>query len=515
MAVAAPNQTRLKILASVLELESFTVAELCLHAGLERSMVYRELSNLQQNGTLTSGSAVAKGEAGPRHCPPKRYELTTDSGKRDELESELESFLPDFEEAQSNRHLKKAQEVLNLVSVDLLASKLRSLADTELNRWERGLKGRLAEAQKELDRATWESETDFSEEEASDHPILLATRLYESLDARFKEQVGEERSRRESEAARKVWGGILTSALRAAIPAAKAARAAKAYSVYFDLANFEKVSDSLSEKIKEMASEEESRSKRANVCLPFFSSFELDVREAESESEFLAILAKHGIAYGISAEEPLAYVRGLVCKSRSRDYRLLFDQANLAQLAEQPEEAYNSWVEYLGKKPKPDTEGVEPPVVARVLAKHWSADAYRQVVQKITGQCQASVSALSQTPFEGNAGYRTECKLYNPNRDKSEQQTPLIAIADYLLQDKRLYVVTTEAEEPVVLGLPSFACAGWFRSRVNNKRAWELAGTVEPSERIVKVEFFRGATPETRREVERVLTDSMCAELVG
>ena len=47
MSVAAPNQTHLKILASVLQLESFTIAELCLHAGLERSMVYRELAALQ------------------------------------------------------------------------------------------------------------------------------------------------------------------------------------------------------------------------------------------------------------------------------------------------------------------------------------------------------------------------------------------------------------------------------------------------------------------------------------
>ena len=345
---------------------------------------------------------------------------------------------------------------------------------------------------------------------------MLATRLYEGLESRVTEQLRRERSRRESEAARKKWGNIFTSALRTAIPmASAAASSAGVYSVYLDhFVDFDKISTKLSRRIKEgMESSRDSRSKRLDVFLPYFSSYELDVREAESKSEFVAILAKHGIAYGSSAEEPLALVRGLA--AQSKDYRLLFDEANLAQLADLPEEAYKSWSEYLSKKPNPEAEDIEKPVVARISAERWSADAYRRAVETITKRCMASVAVLSETPFEQNEGYAIELKLYNPARDKSEQQTTLISIGDPLVQNQRLFMATTEAELPVVLGLPSFACAGWFRSRVSQRKAWDLARTVKATERVVKVEFFRGATASARAEAERVLTDSLSAEIVG
>ncbi len=515
MAVAAPNQTRLRILASILRLESFTVVDLCLHAGLQRSMVYRELAELQEREVLTSNSSVTEGESGPRHRPPKRYELSPDPKKRELLESELGSFLPDFEDPQSNRHLKRAQELLNLGSADLLSTPFEGFDDARLDDWEERLKRRFEEAHKELRRATWESETDFSEAEASDHPIMVATRLCESFDARLQQQIGQERARRESEAARKNWGSIFTSALRAVIPMASAVASAGAYSVFLDdnVLNFEKISATLSQKIKErIESGGDARTIQFDMLLPFLSSFELDVREAGSESEFLAVFAKYGIVYGNSAEEPLAFVRRL--KGKSDDYRLLFDEANLAHLAERPEEAFKSWSEYLSKKPTSEMEFFEQPVVARIPAERWSTDKYRQAVRTITRHCKASVAALSETPFDQNEGYAIELKLYNPVRDKSGQQTPLISIGDPLVQAKRLYVITTEAEQPMVLGLPSFACAAWFRSRVGERRAWELADTVKPTERIVKVEFFRDATAASRVEVERVLTDALSADLV-
>lgn len=514
MSVAAPNQTHLKILASVLHLESFTIAELCLHAGLERSMVYRELAALQDRGVLTSNSSLAEGESRPRHCPPKRYELSPDPQRREQLEAELGSFLPDFEDPQSNRHLRRAQEVLSLVSVDLLAVRMEDIGDAKLDTWEEELKRRLEEAQKELQRATWESETDFSEGDVSSHPITLASRLYDGLQARFGELVHQERSRRQAEAARKNWADIFTSALRTALPRVSAAGSSWATPVFLaDLVNFQKVSAILSQEIHEsIEGSWKSWSKDPDLLRPFFSSFELDVREAASKPDFLAVLAKHGIAYGSSAEEPLAFVREL--KSQSADYRLIFDESVLAHLAEQPAEAYKSWIEYLSKKPALESEGFEQPVVGRISAERWSPDAYRQAVQTITKHCKASVAVLSETPFGENEGFAVALKLYNPVRDKSEQQTPLIPIGDPLVQAKRLYVITTEAEQPTMLGLPSFACAAWFRRRVGERRAWDLAGTVEPTERIVKVEFFRGATAEARIEVERVLVDSLSAELI-
>lgn len=512
MAVAAPNQTRLRILSSILHLESFTVAELCLHAGLEPSMVYRELSELQQQGVLTS--AVEKQETAPRHRPAKRYELSDDPETRAKLEEQVGSFLPEFEDAQSNRHLKKAQETLNRLGFEFLTLDLETLDAAHFDRWEKKSKERFREAQKELKRATWESETDFSEEPASDHPVLLASRLYQGLEARFNDQVRRERSRRESEAARKRWAVIFTEALRTAFPAAGTAASSWAHFSWLDdRANLEKVFV-LSQQIKKRIDKYcGSHSRQLELFRPFVSSFELDVRGAESKPDILAVLAKHGIAYGASAAEPLALVRGLTAKSD--DYRLFFDKANLAQMADLGEEAYQSWTVYLSKKPAPETEDLRQPVVARIRADRWSADGYRKAVQAITIQCKASVAVLSETPFEEHEGHAMALKLYNPVRDKSEPQTELISIADSLVQNKRLYLASTEAEQAVVLGLFLFACAAWFRTRLDDRKAWELAREIAPTERIVKVEFFREADEATRAQAKRILTASLSAELVG
>ncbi len=249
--VAAPNQTRLKIRAAVLRLESFTVAELCLHTGLSPSMVYRELAELQRTGNLESNSVVAVGEAGPRHRPSKRYQLSPDPEKRRELEKDLASFIPEFEDPKSNQHFKRAQDVLNGLSLRLLNAGLADLNDTELGRWESELNESFAAVNRELRRAAWESETDFAEEGSSDHPIMIATRLHESLEKRFQEKLRVERNRRESEAVRVTWSDMISSALRTALPAATLAPAGAAGAALLqDVVNLSTVSAKLSRAIK-------------------------------------------------------------------------------------------------------------------------------------------------------------------------------------------------------------------------------------------------------------------------
>jgi hypothetical protein len=117
--------------------------------------------------------------------------------------------------------------------------------------------------------------------------------------------------------------------------------------------------------------------------------------------------------------------------SETGDYRLLFNEANLAQLAEQTSEAYDSWIRYLEKLgPGPEVEKLMQPLVARIGGESWSLDAYREAVGQITMQCQASVSALSETPFEENEGCTVELQLYNPRHDKVGKESPLIPIAE-------------------------------------------------------------------------------------
>jgi len=117
--------------------------------------------------------------------------------------------------------------------------------------------------------------------------------------------------------------------------------------------------------------------------------------------------------------------------SETDDYRLLFNEANLAQLADQTSEAYDSWVQYLAKRwSGPEVEKLVQTLVVRVAAERWSAEGYREAVREISMQCQASVSALSETPFEQNEGYAVELQLYNPRHEKSEKESALIPIAE-------------------------------------------------------------------------------------
>ena len=144
MPVAAPNQTRLKILSSILRLKQFTVAELCLHAGLERTQVYRELADLQREKILRSNSVRNEGEDAPQHRPTKLYELSSDPRILEELEKDLGLFFPESD-PNSNRHLKRAKLELDSLSYEFLGISFASLDGTELDRWQADLEDRFRE----------------------------------------------------------------------------------------------------------------------------------------------------------------------------------------------------------------------------------------------------------------------------------------------------------------------------------------------------------------------------------
>jgi len=505
-AVAAPNQTRLKILASVLRLERFTVHELCLYAGLERSMVYRELGELADEGILRSTSTRSEEKAGPRHRPPSLYELSQDPAARRRLIEELGSFLPDFEDPSSNRHLKKAQDVLNDLVVQLNRSS-EPPRFAELDSWERALRERFDEAKKELQRATWESESDLSEEEAANHPVVVTTRLYDSLEGQFRAQLSKERERQKSEALRTAWGDVFSSAVQIVVPALSHIAAEKLEKIFVP-----KISEEISLALKQQLDE---RLELKSEMFPFLSSLQLDLREVRSGPQLLAALAKHAIAYGSSPQQPLVFVRELA--SESKDFRLLFNEANLAQLAHKPEEAYESWNRYLsGLTAKVGQTPTEQTIVARITPEHWSAEAFHEAVHAIMTECEASVSALSEAPFQSAEESSSDLYLYNPLHTKSGREAAVIPIAGALLEDQRLYVTFSAADPPPVMGLPLFVRADWLRSRMEKRKAWELAAKVAPTERILKVEFFRGATAASRQHAEKILTSSsLSAELVG
>jgi hypothetical protein len=505
--ISAPNQTRLKILAGLLRLERFTIADLCAHSGLTPSQVYPRLSELQDSKILESKSTVPPGEKGPRHCPAKSYQLNPDPIVRSQLENELSSFLPEFEAPENNRHLKKGQEMLTALSADLLSVSLRSLQDSDLKQLHEGMKKRFEIARLELKRARWESEVDFSEGGHEDHPISAAIRLSQTLEDNFQRGVEAEENRRKQTAARFRWASILSTALSAAIPdpVTTVVGAATGFSAIT-------VAKVVSELVR-TALEKRQADLDVSFLRPYYSSLELDLRDVQSASKLLAVLAKHAISYGDRPDEPLAYIQKLLAATESKNNHLLFDAAVLALLASQPSRARESWMSYALNKGGFHAKDIEAPVIARIPAARWSAKVFEETANAISTNCNAAVLAISETPFERGEEFEIAPLVYNPLPD--EKGRIYISVADALAGHHRLYVKTTEAERPVILGVSSVAFADLFQSRVNQEDAWKLATEVDPGERIVKVDFFRSATAAGRRQAEKMLKSELSAELVG
>lgn len=116
------NQTRLRVLASVLTLETFTVSELFHHAGVEPSQVYRILATLQEDGNTRFLDGAGRGGPTSTASSTKRYCLREQTDVRERLERELNSFLPDGEGAGESRQLARARQKLRSVLIRFPAS---------------------------------------------------------------------------------------------------------------------------------------------------------------------------------------------------------------------------------------------------------------------------------------------------------------------------------------------------------------------------------------------------------
>jgi hypothetical protein len=515
MAIAAPNQTRLKILSSVLQLKEFTVAELCLHAGLERTQVYRELAELQKEKVLRSDSVGHEGENAPRHRPTKLYELNPDPKIIEELENDLGLFFPQSD-PNSNRHLKRAKAALDSMSREFLATVFSSLEGNALNNWQTDLENRFREVQRWLELASFESEVDFSEGDHSTHPILEALDTFRTLKARFLQQIGEEQNRRKRNEVRKRWSDVISTFLPSLIPTesiAMAATSRASFAIIDDVVKSSGISTYFVDELKKIA---DGNHLVSGILIddlePYINSLQLDLREVRSGEDLLAALSKNWISYGNQVEPAWLCTEALAASSK--DYRLIFNEANLAQLAQESAKAYASWAKYLSIR-KPRTNTSQQTLIARVQGHDWSREGYEEAVRVITKECEASVSAFSEMSFDREEEFAVEPKLYNPLYDESERESPLIPIAQPLAKDARLHVLTSEATKPVIVGLPVVARAGIYHCRVPKHDAWRLATEASDDERIVKVDFFRGAAPEIRMRAENVLNTNLCAHVVG
>jgi hypothetical protein len=509
--MAAQNQTRLRILASILHLEQFTVADLCHHAGIERSQAYRILSDLQDEKVLESSNARKDGEVAPRHRPSKRYVLTEDLSIREQIEVELNSFLPDSEDAYESRQLVRARQGLRALSMELVSTSFTKMDLNELHSWQSVFERQLQEVQRVLKRAFWESEADFSEVDHSDHPIIKTRLEFQALESRFVELIKAEETRLTEERARNSWSHIFSSAVATLVPMLTIASTPVSDEL---LKSAFKLSAKLIQELgKKPKSKDELVTANHEALRRYLSSWELDLRDAQSSSDALAALAKNCIVYGEHAE--IAYQLCYRLVSQNEDYRSIFNYANLALLAERPDEAYESWFRYLVLRNKRRNACAAQSLVARIRGDAWSAAAYEEAVQIITRECKASVSAFSETPFEKSEQSAIEPKLYNPLFEEVEGESPFISVAEPLSQQKRTYVVTSDAQLPYVVGIPRVVRANLFYCGISEQEAWDQSNESAEDERIVKVDWFRSATQENREIAQDVLTSKLSAAIVG
>lgn len=86
---------------------------------------------------------------------------------------------------------------------------------------------------------------------------------------------------------------------------------------------------------------------------------------------------------------------------------------------------------------------------------------------------------------------------------------------EFLAQQKRIYVVTSEAQCPIVVGLPRVVRANLFNCGVSEQEAWDMSSESAEDERIVKVDWFRSATQQNRDIAQDILTSKLSATIVG
>ena len=510
--MAAPNQTRLKILGSILHLEQFTVADLCQHAGIERSQVYRILADLQEEKALDSAPLRRDGEVAERHRPSKRYVLTDNLDIRERLEIELNSFLPDSEDAKENRQLARARQSLNALSIELIGTSFIKMDLDQLRGWQADFRKRLDEVQRVLKRAFWESETDFSKGDHADHPILKARLEFDALESRFVSQIKAQEAWLMEEKARDSWSNIFSTAVATLIPMLSSTASPgpdELLQCAFKLSA--KLVRDLGKKPK---TKDVSLAASHDALLRYLSSWELDLRDARSSSDALAALAKNCIVYGKHTD--IAYQLCSRLVSQNEDYRSIYNYANLAHLAERNHEAYESWFRYIVLlRSKRRNSCATQSLVARVRGDAWSAAAYEEAVQIITRECKASVSAFSETPFDKSEQVALQPRLYNPLFEDVEGESPLIAIGEPLAQQKRIYVVSSEVERPFVVGLPRVVRANLLCCGISEREAWDMSIESAEDERIIKVDWFRSATQHNREIAQDVLASKLSAAIVN
>ena len=111
--------------------------------------------------------------------------------------------------------------------------------------------------------------------------------------------------------------------------------------------------------------------------------------------------------------------------AESDDYRLVYDFANVAYLADRDDEACAFWHRAVSlRSQRRRNVCLAQSLIASMRADQWSIAAYDDAVQIITRECKASMSAFSEIPFGTSGQCTIQPKLYNPYLKRLEMNRP-------------------------------------------------------------------------------------------
>jgi predicted ArsR family transcriptional regulator len=184
------NELKTKILKGILDLESFTVSELCAVSGLKRDQVYSELSKLQQEGVITHQTIQSPNSDGKQaaHRPLNLYQLVNDPRKREWVFEQIAPFLNvsiptqyiETETAKKiSRELDKIdleiEEILNAHQTEFVNSAVMIGVNKMLIK---RLRERLASVRDELELAIYESNTLVDPNITPEHPLVIDSKRW-------------------------------------------------------------------------------------------------------------------------------------------------------------------------------------------------------------------------------------------------------------------------------------------------------------------------------------------------
>jgi hypothetical protein len=183
------NDTKIRVMAAILSIEEFTVAELCKRAGLRRAQVDPILAAFKVQGLLTA-SGLERREPQAARRPAGVYKLTGDLARRQKLANQLYLLRRALSGNQQDDSIATEAEAIQiqLEGLDLVldicdrAAKAQPLLEEQLQRVERQVQGLY----QRLESVTYKTGLDLRHSENQDHPLVRSWNTWHTCTQRLQ-----------------------------------------------------------------------------------------------------------------------------------------------------------------------------------------------------------------------------------------------------------------------------------------------------------------------------------------